>query len=64
MRNPKRIKRILKLLEKLWTREPDSRFGQMLINNNIVADEIQTWATEDDEFEAFLTALLGYLDDK
>lgn len=30
MRDPKRIRRILKLFERIWTRMPDMRFGQML----------------------------------
>ena len=32
MRDPKRIKRILKLLEKLWLKSPDQRLGQLLEN--------------------------------
>lgn len=31
-RDPKRIKRILKKLEKVWTKYNDWRFGQLLIN--------------------------------
>jgi hypothetical protein len=32
MRDPKRIKRIVKLLERLWLQYPDLRFGQLLFN--------------------------------
>lgn len=32
MRDPKRIKRILALIEKLWTQHPDQRLGQLLEN--------------------------------
>jgi uncharacterized protein YihD (DUF1040 family) len=32
MRNKKRIKRILKLIEKLWNKYPDQRLGQLLEN--------------------------------
>jgi uncharacterized protein YihD (DUF1040 family) len=30
MRNPKRIKRILNKLEKVWKKQPDLRLGQLL----------------------------------
>lgn len=30
MRDPKRIKRILKLLEHVWKQHPDMRFGQLI----------------------------------
>ncbi len=30
MRNPKRIKRILKLIEKIWKKNPDLRLGQFV----------------------------------
>ena len=32
MRNPERIKRICKKLEKLWLQHPDIRLGQLLEN--------------------------------
>ena len=31
MRDPKRIKPLLKNIEKLWSRNPDLRFGQLLV---------------------------------
>ena len=49
MRDPKRIKRILSLLEKMWS-EPcneDMRFGQFLINIGVAQDDIRTWTMED-----------------
>jgi len=32
MRNPKRIKKILKLLEEIWTKNPDLRLTQLIGN--------------------------------
>ncbi|WP_442636537.1 hypothetical protein [Rossellomorea marisflavi] len=32
MRDPRRIKRIMTLLEQLWERQPDTRFNQLIIN--------------------------------
>lgn len=32
MKDPKRIKKIIKELERLWRKHPDLRFGQLLIN--------------------------------
>ncbi len=32
MRDPKRIKRICKLLEENWLKTPDQRLGQFIIN--------------------------------
>ncbi|MGE0594658.1 MAG: hypothetical protein AB7G23_08960 [Vicinamibacterales bacterium] len=32
MRDPKRIQPILKLMEELWTQNPDLRLGQLLVN--------------------------------
>ena len=49
MRDESRIKKILKILEKMWKQNPDQRFCQMLINYGIVKDDIQTWTLEDDE---------------
>jgi len=49
MRDPKRIKKILSIIEKIWQENPDLRFGQLLINYGIVPDELRTWLMEDDE---------------
>ena len=57
MREKKRIKRILKLLEKLWTDVSDERFGQFLINLQIVPDDFNVWNNEDDGLEKYLEKL-------
>ena len=54
MREIGRIKRILGLLEKIWLKQPDTRFGQLLINLGIVIDEFRLWNNEDDGLEEFL----------
>ena len=51
MRDKERIKRILTLLETIWNKTPDQRFGQLLINHGIVEDTFETWNAEDDGFE-------------
>ena len=50
MRDIKRIKRILKGIEKLWLKNPDQRFFQMLINYGFI-DDTENWFIEDDEVE-------------
>lgn len=57
MRETERIKRIMILLENLWLKYPDSRFGQLLINLNIVNDDLRLWNNEDDDFEKYLNEL-------
>jgi len=54
MRDIKRIKRILKQLEYIWSKNPDQRFGQLLINYNLCNDSFSTWNFEDNELEKFL----------
>ena len=54
MRDKKRIKRILKLIEDKWNKSPDQRFGQLLINLRIVNDDLRLWGNEDDGLEEFL----------
>lgn len=54
MRDKKRIKRILKILEDIWEKSPDQRFGQLLINLGIVKDDFITWKNEDDLLEKYL----------
>jgi len=49
MRNVKRIKQILKEIERLWNEAPNLRFGQLLINLNIIKDDWDTWNLEDDK---------------
>jgi hypothetical protein len=54
MREPERVSRILTLLEEKWIQAPDMRFGQLLINLRLVADNNQVWNREDDETEQLL----------
>ena len=60
MRDEKRINRILNLLEKLWSKHPDSRFGQLLINLNIVNDDLRLWNAEDKDLEEYLKELIKH----
>ena len=48
MRDPKRIAKIMSIIETYWQQSPDQRFGQMLINLGLVPDDIRTWTMEDD----------------
>ena len=57
MRDKKRIKRILNILEEIWKNNQDQRFGQLLINLGLVNDDIMTWQTEDDLIEKHLIKL-------
>lgn len=54
MRERARIKRILNLIEELWNKSPDQRFGQLLINLSVVEDSILVWNNEDDGLEEHL----------
>ena len=54
MRDPKRIDRILKLIERYWKNSPDQRFGQLLINLGIANDEIRLCTNEDNDLEEYL----------
>ena len=57
MRDKKRIKIILSILEEIWERNPDFRFGQLLINLRIIKDDLETWQNEDDLLEEYLTKI-------
>jgi hypothetical protein len=48
MRDPKRILSIINKLNMVWNEHPDYRFGQLLINLGIVADDFKTWVVDDD----------------
>jgi hypothetical protein len=50
VRDPARISRIMNKLKKLWTKYPDQRFTQLLINAGITPDG-HYWNEEDDETE-------------
>lgn len=54
MREKARIKRITRLLEKIWENRSDERFGQLLINLQIVEDDLRLWQQEDDLLENYL----------
>lgn len=54
MRDKNRISRILRILEEIWDRNPDQRFGQLLINLGVVKDDFDTLHVEDDLMEQHL----------
>jgi len=58
MRDPKRIKRITEKLDKIWSRFPDWRLGQMLINISS-SKWLDLYCMEDEELEKFMDDL-GY----
>ena len=47
MRDPKRIKRICKLIEKQWNKVPDQRLGQFL-SNYVFGHHTDIFYQEDD----------------
>ena len=51
MRDKKRIPKTLKLIEKIWTKYPDLRLMQLILN---CVDEGATYHTEDDELVRIL----------
>lgn len=53
MRDIKRIKRILKLIEKIWLDAPDQRLGQLLENYAGFKSGVN-WNAEDDDTEMWL----------
>ena len=53
MRDPKRIKRICKLIEKLWIKCPDQRLGQLLANY-VFGHHTDIFFLEDDLTEKIL----------
>ena len=53
MRDPKRIKRICKLIEKLWKEAPDQRRGQLL-SNYVFGHHTDIFYQEDDITEEIL----------
>ena len=57
MRDPKRIKRILNLIETLWTHTPDQRLGQLLYNYADFRGDIHHY--EDDDTEEKLSTAVG-----
>ena len=51
MRDPKRISKVLEVLQQLWEQYPDFRFGQLLVNLPFESDP---FFMEDDEMIKFL----------
>ena len=54
MRDKKRIKRILNMIESIWENMPDQRFFQLLINIGMMEDNGMWWRLEDDKTEKHL----------
>ena len=59
MRKKTRIKKILKLIETYWNKNPDQRFGQLLINLGIADDSIRVWNNTDDALEEYLNLTIN-----
>jgi len=57
MRDPKRIVRILKLIEKIWKKNPDLRLCQLLGNTVERLDNHCIYYVEDDKLEQKLKEL-------
>jgi len=66
VRDPKRRKRILKLIEKIWDNAPDLRLFQLLINIVVEAqDECFYYYIEDTYLETLLkNFIVRYIDKK
>ena len=58
MRDIQRIDRILELLGEAWKKNPDCRFGQLLINLGMVSDKDLVWYAEDRDIEKALRKYL------
>jgi len=62
MRDPKRIKQILDLIEKIWKKNPDLRLNQLIYNivstsRPVASSDLNhytLYSLEDDEFKALL----------
>ena len=54
MRELERIDRITGLINTMWKKTPDMRFGQLLINLGVVEDIMEIWNLEDDKWEDHL----------
>lgn len=60
MREPKRIKPILELIEQIWLMVPDWRLGQLIVN--ATGDHRDPFYIEDDQLEEKLLELKGRLE--
>jgi uncharacterized protein YihD (DUF1040 family) len=58
MRDEKRIDRILDMLKKVWHKNQDIRFGQLLICSGLSPDTYEFWSIEDDVTEEKLKKIL------
>ncbi len=59
MRDPKRIKPMLKLLKKLWKQNPDFRLGQLMyLANRNAEDKGDIFYLEDSELIIILQTLV------
>ena len=64
MRDPERIKRMLKLLEDVWTKVPDWRLTQLVINTTDTDHNCgPVFYMEDDAFEKNLVELNSSLEE-
>jgi len=54
MRDEKRIAKILGDIKEIWEKNPDWRFGQLLVNVGLIEDTYNTWSIEDDKIEEVL----------
>jgi hypothetical protein len=61
MRSPRRIKPFLKWIESEWLKNPDLRFGQLLINLGLVDNSIGTWRYELSDYPIPLDVARGIL---
>ena len=62
MRNPERIGRVLRKLERYWNANPDLRLAQIL-GNAFPRGPVANYAMEDTEVEDFLDDQLARLDE-
>ena len=58
MRDPRRIKRILALLENAWQEVPDWRLGQLVYNVSECTGWYSVYCMEDDDFEKGVKELM------
>ena len=61
MRDPKRIKRILKLIERIWKKDPNLRFCQLIGNCFVSGDN---YYKEDEELEKQLKSVYPIEEEK
>ncbi|MBO6270588.1 MAG: hypothetical protein J6N19_15775 [Clostridium sp.] len=54
MRDPNRIPKTLKAIEKFWKANPDWRLGQLIVNISRAAGKMDPFFLEDDQLLAIL----------